>query len=138
MRNTKSTVLYQWFNEVWNNDNENAIDQLMMPDTIAHGISAEEQIKGAEGFKAFFRGFRNQFHQVKINVEDVVAQDDMEAARTVVNAIHTATGKKVTFSGICMARIKNGKIIEAWNNYDFLQMHLQTGQRLVPVEASIH
>ena len=130
MRNVKDTVLNKWFNEVWNNGNENAIDELMTNDAIAHGIVAPGQPNGPEGFKQFFHGFRNQFHNIKIDVEDVVSQDNVESARTVVHAIHTPTGKDVTFEGICMVRVEDGKIAEAWNSYDFLSMHQQLGQKL--------
>ena len=136
MREAKSTVLYKWFNDVWNKDDEKAIEKLMTPDSFAHGIlPADSPNKGAEGFKIFFREFKNQFHDIKIDIEDVIAQDDMESARTIVDAVHTASGKKVRFSGICMVRVKDGKIAEAWNNYDFLNMHQQLGQNLTPLEA---
>ena len=135
MREAKSTILYKWFNDVWNNDDETAIEKLMTHDSSAQGILPEEHPKGAEGFKIFFRDFRNQFHNINIAIEDVIAQDDMESARTIVNAIHTATGKNVSFTGICMVRVKDGKIAEAWNNYDFLNMYQQLGQNLTPLEV---
>jgi predicted ester cyclase len=133
MRAATSTVLYKWFNEVWNDDNEDAIDRLMTSDSSANGILTADQPKGAEGFKIFFRGFRSQFHTVRIDVEDVISQDDMESARTTIYATHTESGKNVTFSGICMVRVKDEKIAEAWNNYDFLELYQQLGQKLTPV-----
>ena len=90
--------------------------------------------KGPEGFKTFYNGFKSQFHNVKVDVEDVVRQDDVESARMMVSAVHTDSGKAVTFPGICMARIDNGRIAEAWNNFDFLSMYQQLGQKLVPGE----
>ena len=134
MRNAKSTVLYKWFHEVWNNNNEAAIDELMTADSFAHGILTDDQPKGPEGFKIFYNNFKSQFRNINIEVEDVVTQDDIESARTIVNAVHAETGNSVTFSGICMARISNGKIAEAWNQYDFLNMYNQIGLKLVPAE----
>ena len=134
MRNVQSTLLYQWFDEVWNKNDENAIDKLMTNDSRAHGIVTEDQPRGAEGFKLFFKDFNSQFHNIKIDVEDVISQDDMESARTTVNAIHTESKKAVIFSGICMVRVADGKIAEAWNNYDFLNLYQQLGQKLTPTE----
>lgn len=131
MRDIKATLLYKWFHDVWNNDNEAAIDNLMSCDVYAHGLIANDQPCGAEAFKGFFRDFRSQFHDVRISVDDVVSQDDMESARNTIHAVHTATGKPVTFSGICMVQKKNGKIAEAWNQYDFLSLYQQIGQKLV-------
>lgn len=48
MRNSKSTLLYKWFNEAWNNDNESAIEKLMTTDSYDHSILTEDQSKGAE------------------------------------------------------------------------------------------
>lgn len=130
MKNIKSTLLYKWFTEVWNKDNEEAIEGLMTTNSNAHGILKEGQPKGAEGFKSFYREFRSQFHNIQIDIEDVITQDNVESARTTVHAIHTPTNKNVTFTGICMVRVEDGKIAEAWNNYDFLSMYQQLGQKL--------
>lgn len=132
MRNLHSTLLHKWFTEVWNKDDINSIEKLMTHDSSAEGIFKEGQPKGIEGFKIFFKDFRSQFHDVNIDIEDVIAQDDMEAARTVVNAIHTASGKKVKFAGLCMVKVVDGKIGAAWNNYDFLNLYEQLGQKLMP------
>jgi predicted ester cyclase len=132
MRNVQSTLLYKWFDEVWNKGDESAIDRLMSEESSAKGIIADDQPKGAAGFKVFFNGFRSQFHDIKVDVEDVVSEDDMESARTNVSAIHTASGKKVHFSGMCMVKLAGGKITEAWNNYDFLNLYEQLGQKLTP------
>lgn len=134
MRNIQESLLYRWFEEVWNDGNENAIDLLMAHDSPAKGILADDHPKGAEGFKLFFNDFRNQFHDIKVSVEDVISQDGMEAARTSVTAIHSGSGKEVTFSGMCMVRVADGKIAEAWNNYDFLDLYQQLGQKLCPAE----
>jgi predicted ester cyclase len=134
MRNVQSTLLYKWFDEVWNKGDENAIDRLMTNDSKAHGILTEDQPKGAEGFKIFFKNFKNQFHDIKVHVDDVICQDDIESARTTVSAIHTETGKNVMFSGMCMVKVTSGKISEAWNNYDFLNLYEQLGQKLTRIE----
>ena len=54
----------------------------------------------------------------------------MQTARTTVSAIHTETGKDVKFMGMCMIKIEDGKIAQAWNNYDFLNLYQQLGQQL--------
>ena len=35
-----------------------------------------------------------------------------------------------SFTGMCIARIKDGKIAEGWNNFDFLSMYQQLGMQL--------
>lgn len=132
MRDIKSTLLNRWFEEVWNQNREESIDQLMTPDSYAHGILSPEQPRGPEGFKFFYRGFRQQFENIHVTTKDVISQDDMECALTEVTALHRKTGKTVHFSGLCMVRIKDGRVAEAWNQYDFLGMLHQLGQDLTP------
>jgi predicted ester cyclase len=73
---------------------------------------------------------------IKVSVEDVISQDDLESARTTVSAVHSESGRNVSFSGMCMVRIVEGKIAEAWNNYDFLNLYQQLGQKLCPADES--
>jgi ketosteroid isomerase-like protein len=128
MRIKESSLLHQWFDEVWNKNNEDAIALLMSDDAAFQGLD-ESLPKGAPGFRTFFKQFTNQFHEINIEVEDVVSQDDMEAARTTIYAIHAETGKPVVVPGLCMARIEEGKIAEAWNSYDFSTLDEQVGKK---------
>jgi predicted ester cyclase len=38
-----------------------------------------------------------------------------------------ATGQSTEFTGITIVRIEQGKIVEAWNNFDFMTMYKQLG-----------
>ena len=129
MHDAKSTISYRWFQEVWNEGREDLIDDLMTQDSVVHGI-VEGQAKGAEGFKFFYRNFKNQFRDIRVDIQEALSQDNLECALTNVTATHKETGKKVTFSGLCMVRFEDGKIVEAWNHYDFLSMHQQLGRVL--------
>ena len=133
MPNAKSTLLYQWFNEVWNNGDESAIDRLFHQEGIANSITSSDAPKGPEGFKIFYQGFKQQFADVHVQVNEVIREEDFESARCTVYATERSSGRKVQFEGMCMARIVDGQIAEAWNNFDFLEMYTQLGQKLVQV-----
>ena len=67
-------------------------------------------------------------------VEDMVAEGDKVAARCSVRTKHSgdnlgiaASGAPVDFTGMAIVRIKDGKIVEAWNNFDFMRMNRQIG-----------
>jgi predicted ester cyclase len=69
-----------------------------------------------------------------IVVEDMVAEGDKVAARCSVRAKHegdflgkAASQSPVEFTGMTIVRIANGKIVEAWNNFDFMTLHKQVG-----------
>ena len=128
MPDKNSTLTYRWMEQVWNQGREDAIDEMMDANAVVHGI---EEIKehGTGAFKQFFRNFRNQFPQLHLEVEDVVVQDDCETSRCIVDAT-TASGQKVHFTGMTFVRIRDGKIIEGWNNFDFMTMYQQLGFKL--------
>ncbi len=135
MKNIHSTTLYKWFTEVWNNGNINAIEELMADQAVAHGIRDENSQRGPEGFKEFYNNFKSGFSNVNVTVEDVVSENDIEVARCKVTATQVPSGKPVEFSGLCMAKIEDGKIAEAWNQFDFLSMYQQLGQTLAPAQS---
>lgn len=135
MPHVATTLLYRWFNEVWNQGNESSIDALMTENAIVHGISGADNLVGPGGFRSFYRDFRDQFDNIEIEVVDVVSEDDLESARCTVHAIKRDTRVPVRFDGSCTVRVENGRIAEAWNYFDFLGMNQQLGMKLVPQEV---
>lgn len=131
-----ASLIRRWFEEVWNKGREEAIDELFDEEGVAHGLAGEtgEPLRGATGFKPFFRRFREAFPEIQVVVEDTVSEGDRVAARCTVRGQHRgdtlgikATDSPVEFDGICIVRIRDGKIVEAWNNFDFMSMFQQLG-----------
>ena len=136
MRSESMEVMHRWFEEVWNKGREEAIDEMFATDGIAHGLVGEngQELKGPADFKSFFRKFRDAFPDIHVTVEDCVTEGDKATARCRVTAIHkggglgvAATNKPVEFEGISIVRVRDGKIVEAWNNFDFLSLNQQIG-----------
>ncbi|MDP9051260.1 MAG: ester cyclase [Acidobacteriota bacterium] len=128
------TLMHRWFEEVWNQGRESAIDEMSFHDVPGHGLQGpdEKEVNGMEAFKAYYRHMRAALSDIHVQVEDVVSEGDLMVARCVVTAKHTGEGlgkqpkgNSICFTGMTMARIKEGKIAEAWNNFDFLTMYQQ-------------
>lgn len=105
-------------------------------DGIAHGLANEsgQPLRGAADFKPFFRKFRTAFPDIEVIVEDVVAEGEKAAARCTVRGRHqsdslgfAATQRPIEITGMSLVRIRDGKIVEAWNNFDFMSMFQQLG-----------
>lgn len=136
MSEENKELLRRWFEEVWNNGRADAIDEMFDENGIAHGLSDDpsKPIKGPRDYKPFYKIFREAFPNMKIVIEDMVAEGDKVAARCSVRGKHegafmgrAATQSPVEFTGITIVRINNGKIVEAWNNFDFMTMYKQVG-----------
>jgi predicted ester cyclase len=133
------TILHRWFEEVWNQRRESAIDEMMADNYIGHGLTGPDgsEVRGPSAFKPFFRHYIQAFPDLRITVEDALVDGDRIAVRLSVTGTHTGPGvvagptnKPASFTGMCFARIENGKIAEAWNNFDFLSMYKQLGMQL--------
>ena len=131
-----AALFRRWFEEVWNKGREEAIDELFDEEGVAHGLAdvASGALRGPAGFKPFFRSLREAFPGIEVIVEDTVAEGDRVAARCTVRGHHRgdtlgfkATDSPVEFTGIAIVRIRDGKIVEAWNNFDFMSMYQQLG-----------
>ena len=129
-------LLRRWFDEVWNKGRAEAIDEMFAADGVAHGLadSPEAPLQGPTGFRPFYEVFRGAFPDVDVVVEDMIAEGDKVAARCSVRAKHSgdhlgiaASNAPVDFTGISIVRISDGKIVEAWNNFDFMRMNRQIG-----------
>ena len=116
----------RWFEEVWNKRRDQAIDELLGPDGVAHGLAENgEDLPGPAAFRRFYRQFRSGFPDMRVTVDQVIAEGDMTACRFTAYGTHSAdgvgikaTGRPVRVSGMCMIRWKDGRIAEAWNEFD--------------------
>ena len=133
---TDSSFLHRWFEEVWNNKSEIAVDEMFATDGIAHGLVDSEgnEVRGPEGFKKLQRQFLETFPDMHIEVEDTVVDGDKIAARCRVTGSHLGRGigvaptnGPVEFTGMTIVRVKDGKIVEAWNEFNFMEMYRQVG-----------
>jgi steroid delta-isomerase-like uncharacterized protein len=136
MTDQYKTLLHRWFEEVWNQGREDLIDEMFAVDGIAHGLAdaAGKELRGPQGYKPFFHKFRSAFPDIQVSIEDTVVEGDKIAARCSVRGTHRGKGlgidpthQPVMFTGMTIVRIEGGKIVEAWNNFDFMTMFQQMG-----------
>src|SRR5688500_18030659 len=118
-------VLRRWFEEVWNKGRAEAIDEMFAEDGVAHGLADEggAELRGPAHFRVFHQRFREAFPDVEVVVDDAISEGDRVAARCTVRGRHqgdtlgfASTQQPVEFSGMTFARVRDGQIVEAWNN----------------------
>lgn len=127
-------VLERWFEEVWNKGNKAAIDELLADDVIIHNLLGGdgEKIFDIPTFKEMFWAIRSTLSEVRVTTEHQLTEGDMSAARCVITAVHRDDGsgdvprrKPIQFTGMAMVRVREGKIVESWNHFDFETMFQQ-------------
>jgi len=135
MSTENKTLMQRWFEEVWNQRRKESIHELFAADGIAHGLGADDSaIRGPEAFASFQEAFVGGFPDLRVSVEDVLAEGDRVAIRWRAAGTLTGAGlgvaptsRPMSVSGMSFVRIRDGQIIEAWNNFDVLGMHQQAG-----------
>jgi predicted ester cyclase len=93
----------------------------------------------SEAWVAFLNTFLEGFPDLHLEVQDTVADEEMNAQRILFTGTHTGpvrglppTGRKVRFSGLEMSRMVDGKAAEHWFQMDTLTMFEQLGLLVVP------
>jgi len=143
MSETNKALIRRWFDEVWNKGLESTIDELLAPHAIGKGLGdTDVDVHGPPDFTPFLNNFRATLPDMRISVEDVIAEGDTVAARIVLVGTHTGgplsdrvTNQKVRVAGIVLVRIANGQIVEGWNSYDQLGLLRQIGALPGPEQA---
>jgi steroid delta-isomerase-like uncharacterized protein len=125
---------------VWNNRNLDYLDEVYSPDFVLHALwqntsaGGAIEAKGTEPAKQVIGGWFTGFPDIKVTVEDQVAEGDLVASRHSSHGTHTdtfmgmpPTGKEAVVTGMTVTRIADGKIVEAWTSWDALGMFEQLG-----------
>jgi steroid delta-isomerase-like uncharacterized protein len=119
--------------EVWNNHNPGAISEFVAADVIEHnpvlGLGP-----GREGFRQALETVFSAFPDVRITVEDLVAEGDKVVERWTGTATHRGafmgvppTNRHVSVEGIDILRYADGKRVETWHQWDALGVMQQLG-----------
>lgn len=127
------TLINRWFEEVWNNRRIDKINELLLPDFIAH--YEHEKIIGSKNWKEkFYDPLLQAVPDFHIDIQDIVADRNMVVTRLVASGTLTGelfgvspTHEKFDYSGMAWTKIENSRLAENWNNwnmtYFFRRLH---------------
>src|SRR5262249_42122887 len=114
---TNREVMERWFEELWGKRNWKIIDEMVDPDCKIYGLPGASH--GPSGFRPFVELFGAAFPEVEIRVDEAVEAGDRVAVRCSGHVIGR-DGKRHPLTGGGIVRVRGGKFIEAWNQWDFL------------------
>jgi predicted ester cyclase len=120
-------IVGRWFTDFWGKTcNLGIIDELAAPDMLLQ-YSLHEPRRGHDDIKAFMTGFRKAFPDLNFwGVADLIAEGDYVVGRWAGGGTHTgaafsdflagglpaSTGRKMTFTGTTVLKLRDGKILE--------------------------
>jgi steroid delta-isomerase-like uncharacterized protein len=128
--------LVRRYQEIYNSNDLDALDEVIAFDVFMPKIMPNMP-SGLEGAKQVHQTTLLGMPDFHTEIQDLFAEGDKVVARVLMTGTHTgnfygipATGKRVEFTGMYIARIENGKIVEHWGEEDSYGLLLQLGLKL--------
>lgn len=136
----KNIAIIRRYTEACNNQDLAALKELVAPDYF----HSTEQLRGWEEYKQFETMIWNAFPDFHETNDEMIAEGDKVWYRIEATGTHTGelrgiphpsgktitlapTGKKVTITGVSIKRIVEGRIVESWAVYDYLDLYKELG-----------
>lgn len=133
MSEQNKAIVRRLIEEAWKG-NLDVIDELVDRDYVGYDPSNPEPVRGPEGMKEFVTTYRTAFPDANITIEDQIAEGDKVVTRWTGRGTHEGdlmgiapTRKQATVTGISIARLADGKVVEDWTNWDTLGLMQQLG-----------
>jgi steroid delta-isomerase-like uncharacterized protein len=130
-------LIRDFFDQVWNQGNEAAIDHFIAEDA---GGNDPDFGTGRDGFTRQWRKWREGFPDVHFAIEEIIAEGDTVVARWTLTGTHTgpflgipATGRRVRVGGMSMDHIQDGVLVSGFDGWDNLGLRQQLGA--IPEDA---
>ena len=133
MSDENISVIERYSEEVMNNGNLDAVDELLADDYVHH-TPPPGMPPNRNGFRQFVAAAHRGLADLTLTTDDILAQGNKVVQRWTNRAVHEgefmgvpATGKEVEFSGTSIYTIRDGKIAEDWTLFDAVGLMQQLG-----------
>ena len=117
-------------------------DEIYAPNYVGHNPLDPEDVRGPEGAKEQARMYRSAFPDVRLSIEEQVAEGDKVVTRWIGSGTHQGemmgiapTGNQIRIDGITISRIQDGKVVEDWELFNGLGLMQQLDGVPTPEEA---
>jgi steroid delta-isomerase-like uncharacterized protein len=122
------------FLQIWGNGSLDIIDRLADPSITVNYPIMQMVVKNSKLFKQVMVNFRAAFPDAQIQIDEVFAEGDKVVIRWTFTGTHKGrllhfpvSNKKVTWTGITIYQIANGKVIREQGEENFLGFLQQIG-----------
>ena len=140
-------IVHDFIEEVWNEGNLDSIPKYIAPGYIRHTDHTRDggrEVRGLDVARQSIAALRTSFPDIHFTSEDVLVDEDKVVVRWTASGTHrgefmgvSPTGTHVSWAGINIYRIADGKIVERWANEDGVSLFQQLGLVLAPRPTTI-
>jgi steroid delta-isomerase-like uncharacterized protein len=123
MPQSPAIIARRWFEEVWNDRRDSAIEELMAKESYGHVEGGD--VRGPADFRRMRDMFFAALPDIRLEIEDIVTEGDRAAVRWRAVGTHTgdgfgfpATRQSVNIRGTSWLVIRDGKLVEGWDTWN--------------------
>jgi predicted ester cyclase len=127
-------IVQRFYDEVMGKGDLNVLDEVMDENFVDHGEALFGSPQGREILKQEIAATHGILPDLNVHLEGIVAAADLVGVRGTMRCTHRGTflgvpgtGHELTWKGIAMFRVANGKIVERWFNSDSVSILRQLG-----------
>jgi len=128
------SIVRRFYEEVMNKGNVALLDEIMDEEFDDHGEALFGSPHGRSVISGGIQGVHSILGDLTVRLEDMVASGDMVGVRGTMSCRHIGefagvppTGNELSWKGIAMFRLRDGKITQRWFNSDSLSIMTQLG-----------
>jgi predicted SnoaL-like aldol condensation-catalyzing enzyme len=88
MSEENKTIVRRWFEDFWNKGNLSVADEILAPTYTHHDPSTADFGRGPESEKKRATLYRTAFPDVRLNIDDMIAEGDRVAIRWTCRGTH--------------------------------------------------
>ncbi|MBK8270354.1 MAG: ester cyclase [Planctomycetes bacterium] len=134
MSEANKAIVRRFYEEVMSQGNMNLLDEIMASDFKDHGETLFGSPQGRDTLKQGITASRAVFGDLHVQLHDVIADGEMVGVRGTMRCTHqgeflgvSPSGNELSWNGLALFRIVDGKITERWFNSDSLSITQQLG-----------
>jgi len=134
MSNDNKAIARKLIEDVWNDRKLNFLDEVIDASYTYHDPNSPDFGQGPQNYKARVTLYANAFPDMRLAIEEVVAEGDSVVLRWQASGTHKGelygiapTGKTVGGPGMSILHFRNGKVVEDWAVWDTLGLLRQLG-----------
>lgn len=140
-RELNKAIVCRWSADLWSSGHLYVADELVAAEYVGHDPGDPTPVVGPAGVKRLVTTVRTALPDLRITVDDVIAEGDRAVCRYTTCGTDTGgylgrrpTGKATCVTAIGIFRIRNGQIVESWVNRDDLGLLQQLA--ILPLGAA--
>jgi steroid delta-isomerase-like uncharacterized protein len=130
-------VIRRLYKEVWNERRVEVVDQLFSESHALIGPNISGPAVGPAAYKKQIASFVGGFPDLRFVVEETISENDKIVVSWSLTGTHKGefwgiapTNHKVSFTGITIHQIVDGKILDSQANWDAISLFQQLGVKL--------